>query len=940
MALTNCSINQGSIVVGASAAIGSTSNIVLTITPDAGYVLSESDFTIASPPTGISTITKANTATAYAANNTVSITCDLDDSYVVGTTDETFTIDVDGAAILARLKPISVSGTFTYSGTNTDVTSETGSYTNSGFEGETEVVLTKTFTASSGYYFTSDPTVTISAGSYNNKYSISNGNRVYDSDNNLTAVTVTISYTYPSVDQTGHTISLTLAAVQLPTINRLITNASTATNSFSGGTTRPLTVTSTTTDSNYAITVARTSDSFTYDFTTDTFTSAATSDTGSIGSTGVFQKDIIYPTASSGDTYNISVAGDGTTTLTTQNVDTDNTPFTLSLSQVAPISITIDAESSSQDFSFGYTNCGPHSLTPNSDYQNPNTGESNLIKAISIVATGTSGKNLHLRDTTPEFPTDFDNTDPTSNGGIDFDIEDIVITGNGTNTITLTGNLSVYTTETSSVVSSFLADNIINTAPVSSALSLTVARNASGTVTLSSTDYNNDTLTHALVGGLSSSTGTISLNGDVVTYTNNGSTTLSDTFQYKANDGLEDGNTATVSITITNTAPVSSNISIAVNKGGSKVFSFSSTDAENDTLTHSIVANPSVGSLSGVNNAGGTYTHNNSSTLTDSFTYRANDGISNGNTATANIAVGVAPGSSITTQGDEGIYLVPMILGTDAGTLKVHFNAQGVPDRFQILFDTAGASNDLADMEVVADSLYVGDSVSMSSPTNGTTTGANEYTYVGSGGNATGTGEPGAAWDKTGNANKSIIVSDTVVTVDTTDRSSNPADTTSLGVSRNTSGTQNTQTGVQAGVFTSNTATSLTTGLDRKDGNVCLYYTKSATTAYTAYLRVLAPTSGTAWNIHQTEFSSAFGYAFAQASGPACSTPESSINSNNLAYFEDDVFTNGKKVYIDSDKTQVLVGNGNVYKFFVGSGAYGTVSSTGVISSAGFCGTP
>jgi hypothetical protein len=243
-------------------------------------------------------------------------------------------------------------------------------------------------------------------------------------------------------------------------------------------------------------------------------------------------------------------------------------------------------------------------------------------------------------------------------------------------------------------------------------------------------------------------------------------------------------------------------------------------------------------------------------------------------------------------------------------------------------------------MEVVADSLYVGDSVSSTSPANGTTTGANEYTYVGSGGDATGAGEPGAAWNKTGNANQSITVADTDVTIDATARSSNPADTTSLGVSRNTSGTQATQTGVQAGVFTSASATSLTTGLDRKDGNICLYYTKSSTTAYQAYLKVFGPTSGTVWDIFKTEFSLAFGYAFAQASGPACAEPESSINSNNLAYFEDDLFTNGKKVYIDSEKTQVLVGNGNVYKFFVGTGVYGTVSSTGVLSSVGFCGTP
>ena len=835
MALTNCSINQGSIVVGASAAIGSTSNIVLTITPNAGYVLSESDFTIASPPTGISTITKANTATAYAPNNTVSITCDLDDNFVVGTSDVTLTIDVDGAAILAQEKPISVSGTFTYSGTNTAVTSETGSYTNSGFEGETEVVLTKTFTASSGYYFTSDPTVTISAGSYNSNYSVSNGSRVYDSDNNLTAVTVTISYTYPSVDQTGHTISLVAAAVQIPTVTRLITNASTITNSFSGGTTRPLTVTSTTTDSNYAITITRTSDNFTYDFTTDTFTSASTSDTGSIGSTGVLQKDIIYPSASSGDTYNISVAGDGTTTLTTQNVDTDNTPFTLQLSQVAPISLTIDAETTSTDLSFAYTNCGPHSLNPNSDYTNPNTGNSDLTKTISIVATAPSGRNLHLIDTTPEFPANFDNTDSTTNGGLNFDIDNLTLTGNGTTSITLGGNVNVYLTAASSVVSSFLADNMINKPPTSNV------------------------------------------------------------------------------------------VNISVNKGGSQAFSFSSTDPESQSLTHSIVANPGVGSLSGLSNTGGTYTHNNSNTLIDSFTYKANDGFEDGNTATVNVAVGVSPGASISTSGNAGIYLVPIVLGTDAGTFKAHFDAITVPDRFQILFDTAGTSNDIADMEVVADSLYVGGGTLA----NGTTQNLNEYTYNGS------------SFDTTGTANQTIIVSDAVVCEPNTARSVNPSDVSSstLGSSRpdsNGNATGGSQLGVQSGVFTSATDTSLNSGLDKDDGNICLYYTKPSTTAFRGYLRVYGhPTSSTTWHLYKTEFSEQFGLGFSPLGGTGtCSS--TAHEDEYLAYVQDNSWTSGKLVYTDSTMNNLLAAG--TYKFYDGTyGFVATINSSGAITTKFNC---
>ena len=95
MALTNCTINSTSVEVTPSQALGSSvANQVLTITANAGFRVDHNDFTIASPPTGVSAITKSNSGTAYAENNTVLINVDLDNSFNPGTNNHTFTIAV------------------------------------------------------------------------------------------------------------------------------------------------------------------------------------------------------------------------------------------------------------------------------------------------------------------------------------------------------------------------------------------------------------------------------------------------------------------------------------------------------------------------------------------------------------------------------------------------------------------------------------------------------------------------------------------------------------------------------------------------------------------------------------------------------------------------------------------------------------------------------
>ncbi len=363
-----------------------------------------------------------------------------------------------------------------------------------------------------------------------------------------------------------------------------------------------------------------------------------------------------------------------------------------------------------------------------------------------------------------------------------------------------------------------------------------------------------------------------------------------------------------------NTAPVANNVSISVNKGAGTLTTLNATDADSDSLTYTIVSVPGQGSLftnSGKGtavNAGTTlaaatvyYEHNNSTNFSDSFTYKANDGTIDSNTATVNAAVGVSAGSSLSTSGDAGIYIVPIVVGTGAGTLRVHCDAQTVPDRFELLFaqgdPSVGNPNIHTDTSVLqmSNSRFVGDGVNSTTPANGTTTGLNKYEYVGSGGNATGSGEPGAAWNKTA-TNQSVLVQDSDVVTDVGQRS----DLDPHGDGRNSASSQ--QFGLQNNVVTSGSGGSAS-NLDYHDGNVALKYTKAATTnAYVAFVRVTG-LGGTAWDIHATSFSGFTSYQSStmQTSPNACTASLGETyyhnGTNTLPVVGDNVYSNATGGY-------------------------------------------
>ncbi len=173
---------------------------------------------------------------------------------------------------------------------------------------------------------------------------------------------------------------------------------------------------------------------------------------------------------------------------------------------------------------------------------------------------------------------------------------------------------------------------------------LTIA--APGVLT-NDTDPQHDPLTASLVSTTKHGTLTLNANGSFV-YVPTAGFTGTDTFTYQVSDGSK-SDTATVTITVTDRAPVAANNSYTTVENTALTVSATTgvltgdSDADGDSLTAAIVAKPSHGTVTLNANGSFTYTPANNFTGTDAFTYQANDGTLASNTATVTITVTQPP---------------------------------------------------------------------------------------------------------------------------------------------------------------------------------------------------------------------------------------------------------------------------------------------------------
>jgi hypothetical protein len=183
-----------------------------------------------------------------------------------------------------------------------------------------------------------------------------------------------------------------------------------------------------------------------------------------------------------------------------------------------------------------------------------------------------------------------------------------------------------------------------NTAPTDIALSTpSIAENqAINTViaTLSGTDSENNISTYTLSGTDASS---FNINGTQLRSSTsfNFESKSSHSITITATDTYSETYSETFTITITdvNEAPTVSSVSASTNEDtANSSITLSGSDVDGNSLTYSVVSNPSNGTVS-ISGSTATYTPNANFNGTDSFTYKANDGSLDSNSATVSLTI-------------------------------------------------------------------------------------------------------------------------------------------------------------------------------------------------------------------------------------------------------------------------------------------------------------
>jgi predicted outer membrane repeat protein len=148
--------------------------------------------------------------------------------------------------------------------------------------------------------------------------------------------------------------------------------------------------------------------------------------------------------------------------------------------------------------------------------------------------------------------------------------------------------------------------------------------------------FNGGTL--SITGITQGSNGSVTIQGNAVSYLPNTSFSGSDSFTYTLSAGTGQPDIGTVQISVTNTSPQSNSQSVSTHWGTALPITLGGSDGDNDALTYAIVQAQSHGTITGTA-PNLTYTPTGNYVGQDTFTFKTNDGVADSNIATITIDV-------------------------------------------------------------------------------------------------------------------------------------------------------------------------------------------------------------------------------------------------------------------------------------------------------------
>jgi VCBS repeat-containing protein len=193
----------------------------------------------------------------------------------------------------------------------------------------------------------------------------------------------------------------------------------------------------------------------------------------------------------------------------------------------------------------------------------------------------------------------------------------------------------------------FMLDMI---APVALAGSASGNEDTAVTGTLIASDAGSASLTYSRV--VDAAHGNVTVHADgTFSYTPDADFNGTDSFGFKANDGVLDSNVATVSLTVhpVNDAPVAANGAVNGNEDTVITGALPANDIDSVSLSYSAVSQPAHGSVTVHTDGTFRYTPNADFNGTDSFSFKANDGTLDSNAATESLTVSAVNDAPVNT---------------------------------------------------------------------------------------------------------------------------------------------------------------------------------------------------------------------------------------------------------------------------------------------------